>query len=350
MSMTHAPHFETVTIPTDSVRSLAWRGDELVDWVAGGAVYRLDGSKSPARVSYSYPFDAVASSPDGHHVVLYQRRGTKGLLLHGGELRRELDRSFYHADAYEYPVCVFRDPSGRLLLAHCPKEYCRLELEDLETGERLTDHPGRKPSDSFHSRVQASPSGARLLAAGWFWHPWDAVVHFDVKKALAEPRHLDGIEGLPGFANVGLVEQCAATWQTDDRLIVAGSHEPETDPEEVAAIGDTPRVRPNGLVLYDVPSDRILSSVVLGRVAGTMMPVGLAHVVAFHGHPRLIEIATGTVIHEFAELHGGLQTSSIIHGLTQPIPPLALDPANRRFAIASENLITVVRFADEPAS
>ena len=44
----------------------------------------------------------------------------------------------YHAD--EYPVALFEAPDGRLLLAHCPADACRLDLEEAETGRRSPHH------------------------------------------------------------------------------------------------------------------------------------------------------------------------------------------------------------------
>ena len=153
------------------IRSLCWRGDELVDWVGGGRAFAADGTERPARVIYGYRFDAATASPDGRFAVIYERLGTKGLLLHDGRIVRELDRSFYHAAAYEYPVVLFNDPDGRALLAHCPGNYCRIEFEEAGTGRPLTASADRKPSDFFHSRLAASPHGKRQLSAGWMWHP-----------------------------------------------------------------------------------------------------------------------------------------------------------------------------------
>ena len=115
--------------------------------------------------------------------------GTKGLLLHNGKILRELNRSSYHANAYEYPVALFHEPGGRLLLAHCPEGYCRIELKEAETGRALTASADRKPSDVFHSRLAASPCGKRLLSAGWVWHPWGAVACFDIARALGRRLH-----------------------------------------------------------------------------------------------------------------------------------------------------------------
>jgi hypothetical protein len=177
--------FTQFSFNATGIRSLCWRGDQLVDWVGGGRAFAPDGTETPARVIYSYRFDAATASPDGRFAVIYERLGTKGLLLHDGQIVRELDRSFYHAAAYEYPVALFNGPDGRALLTHCPGNYCRIELEDAETGRPLTASADRKPSDFFHSRLAASPNGKRLLSAGWVWHPLSLVACFDVAQALA---------------------------------------------------------------------------------------------------------------------------------------------------------------------
>jgi hypothetical protein len=175
--------FTQFSFNATGIRSLCWRGDQLVDWVGGGRAFAPDGTETPARVSYGYRFDAATASPDGRFAVIYERLGTKGLLLHDGRILREIDRSFSHAEAYEYPVALFNDPDGRLLLAHCPGNYGRIELEEAESGRPLIASADRKPSDFFHSRLAASPHGKRLLSAGWVWHPLSVVVCFDVAQA-----------------------------------------------------------------------------------------------------------------------------------------------------------------------
>jgi hypothetical protein len=59
------------------IRSLCWRGDQLVDWVGGGRAFASDGTERPARVNYGYRFDAATASPDGRFAVIYERLGTK---------------------------------------------------------------------------------------------------------------------------------------------------------------------------------------------------------------------------------------------------------------------------------
>ncbi len=71
------------------------------------------------------------------------------------------------------------------------------------------------------------------------------------------------------------------------------------------------------------------------------MAVGPRHIVALHGHPRLIRLSDGEVLHEWTDLHGGVQLSSIMHHHDPP-PPMALDPLRKRFAVSDGECIHVV--------
>lgn len=153
------------------VASIAWAGDAVVDLARGNQAYGMDGSRRDSRFFWGYPFDIGIVGPSGV-VALAHRRGTKGLVA-WGELRgqyREINRSFYCADSYDYPLARFAGPDGRALLVHCPDSYANLEVEDAISGERLTR---REPAalDFFHSRLSVSPSGRWLASAGWVWHP-----------------------------------------------------------------------------------------------------------------------------------------------------------------------------------
>jgi hypothetical protein len=85
-------------------------------------VFHLDGAVEKAKVRWAFPFDAAQSTPDGRIAVIYQRRGTKGLVLRGERVLRELNRSFYHADAYEYPIChrATTSPDSKDTTFGCP--------------------------------------------------------------------------------------------------------------------------------------------------------------------------------------------------------------------------------------
>lgn len=336
--MTPTPTYSETIIEAAGVRSLVWVEDRLVDWVAGGTVYQLDGSKLTARVNFAYPFDAVVATPDGEYAVIYTRFGTKGLLLRDGKVLRELNRSFYHATAYEYPICLVSAQS-RTLVVHCPEEYNRLEIEDASTGERLTTRSS-PTSDFFHSRLSVSPGGKYILSAGWVWHPWDAVVYYDLERALREPSHLDSLDlGLPCSRNVCLAEEASACWLTDSVAVVTGGPEPE-DPDEAAEEASL-RLLPNGVAVYDVPAQTISSACVLGEPAGTVMRVGLTHVMSFYQHPRLLRLSDGFVEFTLPAISTGDQLSSILGKGPVP-PPLALDPESARFAVAQSDGIHVI--------
>jgi hypothetical protein len=77
--------------------------------------------------------------------------------------------------------------AGRALVAHCPASYRQLHIDDADSGERLTTTGRREAHDFFHSRLEVSPDGRYLLSAGWFWHPWEALMLFEVDEATHEP-------------------------------------------------------------------------------------------------------------------------------------------------------------------
>ena len=74
-----------------------------------------------------------------------------------------------------------------------------------------------------------------------------------------------------------------------------------------------------------------------------MMAVGQHHLLTLHGCPRLVNIETGLAEQSWPHLHSGLQTSSILIGQPLP-PPIALDHAGQRCAIADATGITVLQF------
>jgi hypothetical protein len=332
-----------ITIPAKNIRSLCFRGDQLVDWVGGARVFTLDGVEHRAGINFAFRFDATISSNDGRYAVIYERLGTKALLLEqSGKLIRELNRSFYCADDYEYPVHLFRLPDGRDVLAHCPEEYNRIEIDEIATGRRLTGSATREPQDFFHSRLASNPSATRLLSAGWVWHPWDAVVYFDVATALSDPPHLDALTlHAPAAFNVNLAEESSACWLSDDQVAVGSSAQEESAKQAAEHVG-TVRLGTSSVAVFDVPSRRYVRSFRLAEPPGTMMRVDDTHVVSFFRYPKVISLATGEVVREWKELETGTQTSSICHHVSPSIPPMALDPMRRRFAVADSDAIHVV--------
>jgi hypothetical protein len=342
------PAFREWRIEAKDVKSLCWRGDTLVDWVRGGTVYHLDGSVEPSRRFHAYHFDAAEVSPSGEYVVIYEKLGTKGLIRNNEQILREINRSYYFANAYEYPVTLFRLPSGREVIAHCPERYCQLEIDDLATGERLTHAPDRQPKDYFFSRLATNPGGTLLLSAGWFWRPLHFVKVYEVEMALKDPHTLDGW-GLP--LERRLAKDNTAALMGADKLIVANSQEIGDNIEKFVN-GDedddefeddyNPKPLTASLAIYDLATYHRLSIVEPEEAVGTLMPISLDKVIGFFDHPKLIDLYTGKVLQRWPKLRTGQQMGSILRQIDLA-PPLALDPANRRFAVATATTIEVVQ-------
>lgn len=334
--------FQPVRLSAKGVQSLVFHGDAVFDWVEGGRGFGLDGTEHPSKVSYGYRFDDAIICPSGRFAILFERFGTKAAVVdtETGRVLREVDRSYYHADVYPFPLVMWVSV-GHSLLAHCPVNYNRLEIDDLDTGERLTAGVDRQPEgDYFHARLAVSPSGRRLLSAGWVWAPWDFVGWFDVERAFRDPTHLDKPQIAEHAAHLGRVEEASAAWQTDDVLLVGSPEEPD-DPQEVAALGNSLRLVSPGIAVMDVRDGSITQSVPLPHPPGAMMPVGTHEVVTFYEHPRLYRLSDGQLLHEWPDLPTGKLTSSIQHHL-EPPPPTAIDATRCRFAVATPDEVAVV--------
>lgn len=327
MPMVHI-HQRDLTGP--SPRSLVWQGDSLVDWASGGTRYHLDGTTEPAVMPADGALDAAVSTADGQYVVAYERLGTHGLLLRDGQILRDLTRDDCHADAYEYPIALTRLADGRAILAHCPDRYDMIELEDADTGERLTARVGPS-SDFFHSRLRFSPSGKRLLSAGWVWHPWDSLAVYDVQEALAVPASLDQLPcALSVFAFPE--ETRGADFLTDDVLVAA------VDPESEGAAQTV-------LSTFDAKRNEVRLSVQIPAALGSIWALG-SSVLALYDCPRLYDLQRGAMLAEWAGLKSGRQESSIIHHIQRPAP-CAVDRHGLRFAIGTRTGISVVQLDAE---
>jgi hypothetical protein len=305
-----------VRISAPGIRSLCWCGDELVDFVGGGARYRLDGEVISSRVQYSYPFNRAVVSRDGEYAVIYEALGTQGLALRGTEVIRELNRSSYYAHITAYPVAIFQWPGGRTAVAHCPEKYNQIEIEDIETGERLVNRKG-KAADIFHSRLLVTPDGTQLLSAGWHWHPWDVVALYNLADALVDPEVLNRGSivdtGDSGF------EANDAAFQGNEAILMAGDH-----CENISV-----------LARYDLKERRVNLTSHPEEMLGVMMPLNCDYVVGFLKHPKLVEVASGRVLQRWPEIYSG--------GYAEGDPPLALDAERMRFAVADATGVTVIQ-------
>jgi hypothetical protein len=334
--VTEIGEIDRKTFAWSDVKSLAWIGDDLVDVAAGGRRLEPDGTVTNPHVVYAFPFDRAVGSPSGMYSVLYTTLGTKGLVLKQGRLVREINRSYYCANSYEYPIALGRLDDGREVIAYCPEEYNRIEIEELESGRRLTTRDSESP-DFFHSRLQISPDGRYLLSAGWVWHPWSSLMVFDLREAIREPRSLDG-RGLLAGHEIANAEVEAAVFLNSDHMLVSTSFDDEVLDDE----RDGTSLDPREAGAWSLRENKSVTRATLGERTGTLMSLG-GPFLGFYEHPRLFDPATGRVTHRWDDLFTGRQTSSILiaEGGQMP-PPLALDPVGRRFAVANQDTVTVV--------
>lgn len=324
---------------TAEAQSLVWDGDELVDVVGGGRRWGPDGVERSGPVVRRFPFDRSVVSPSGRYSVVYAERGTKALLLDGDRLVRELNRSYYQADVFDYPVAlgVLRD--GREILVHCPEEYNVLEIEDAESGERLTESE-RDPKDVFHSRLEVSPDGRHLLSAGWFWHPYGIVEVFDLAGALTDPAVLDGSGVLPSDSGID-DEVVSACWLDGDRMAVA-TGEPAHDDEGFLVLG------PGQLGVWSLSANRWIHRSRVDFCIGTLIARGDT-VVSLYGHPRLIDVTTGALLAEWPMVEVPRRDGS--YGVTHiPTPVAALHPDGTRLAVAQPGSIAIIALPDREES
>lgn len=332
--------FKEWSIEAKGIESLVWRGDTLIDWIAEKTICYLDGSIKDRPGGYGYRFDAAVESPSGNYAVIYEKLGTKGIIVRTRDERiiREIDRSFEEADIYEFPVALFALPDGREVIAHCPTIYAQLEIDELETGKRLTESANRKSInldlyDLYHSRLAANTDGTYLLSAGWEWHPWDVAHIYDLEAALNDPAQLD----MGGIKLDVQFEVSSAAFLGNEKVVISSSsHTYDKEREEPW------QVVPHALYVYDLSKREIISNVKPEDNVGTVMPVNEELVMGFYEHPKLISLKTGATISRWPNLEAGKQTSSLI-GDDDLVPPLALDPVNRRFAVANKTMITVVQ-------
>ena len=321
------PTVREITIVARNIQSLVWEDNTLVDWAAGGIRYGLDGSITPRAVYYPFAFDAAVSLANGKCAVIYQKFGTKGLLLRHGEIVREINRSYYFAGSFEYPVAVGKGLNRRVLLAHCPDAYNRLEIEDFMTGERLSASLKRKPSDFFHSRLSFSGNGQYVMSAGWCWHPVDDVRLFDVGKAVADPRQLDSDGLLPAcYAD----ESCAAFDLTGNAYVSVYG-----DINEEAAL--------NEVRIFSPGSVKAVNIYPMAERLGTIYPLGSHQVLSLYAHPKLIDLATCQTLMSWPHINSGSQVSSI-QVRTAPVSVMAFDKRGRKLAVAGPDSISVLLF------
>jgi hypothetical protein len=323
-----------IVIPVEwDVRSLAWDGGDLVDWILGKR-YSPDGTVTNLHVCYLYRFDCVFASRDGRYLAFVERLGTKGVIIRNGSFLREINRSYYHADDYDYPFTFLTLPDGSTGIAHCPHEYNTIEIEYADSG-RKAGFPGFFSADFFHSRLAVSEDGRFLVSAGWIWQPFDQIRIYDLKKPYPESEAF--ISGFGEELTRNNVEISGAVFSGGSRLVMTTFDDGFRCDDN--ADGSPYRLEPDRAYCIDLETGSIVSQAPLSAVPGTLMPIG-DYAVSFYEHPKILDLRTGEIGKIWQDISSGNQRSSI--SFNSKVPPIASDPANLRFAVASARKVHII--------
>ncbi|MBX7224983.1 MAG: hypothetical protein K1X55_03070 [Chitinophagales bacterium] len=322
------------TLQTDHLQTMSWFNDTLVDWAIAGKQYSLNEPiKKIGKYHFGFNFDSSLISDSGVYAVLYQKLGTKGLILKNGEILREINRSYYHADVFEYPVAFVTAKNKKTYLIHCPNKYCQIDFEEVETGEIITKHADRNPSDFFHSRLEVSPNNTTFISKGWAWHPYDFVEVFDIEACLQNPLLLDKSKISPDVD----AEICTASYINDD-LILIGS------PNDTESFNDEPseKLKNGQVAIWNIKTNTITN------IVSTNFPIG-GHLTAIDekyawdlfDYPKIVNYQTGQVEEKLEDISTGRQVSSIIHHLGN-IPKIAFNRTTKQVAISNKDKIEIL--------
>jgi hypothetical protein len=318
-------------IINQSVQTITWLDERIVDWCSAGESYSLKGEVAQlAKYHFAYPFDSAIQSEDPRYVFIYQKLGTKGLLIKDGEILREINRSYYCANVYEYPA-AFLSRKGRLYLVHCPISYCQLDFEDVETGEIVTNTMSRKPADIFHSRVEVSTSGNYLMSKGWVWHPVDVVSVFSIEQCFANPTELDNSQY--DFLDAGF-EICTASFIGDDKVLVGSS-------SEVLTEANIQNFATNSIGIWNIHDNTFSNVITPAFEFGNLFAINERLCWDIYKFPKVIDLSTGEIADKAEDVYSGEQRSSIIME-NDSQPAIAFDVGRKRLAIRGKQDITVL--------
>ena len=323
---------QLIEIPWPGAATLMWDRDEVLD-ITSGQRGNFSGSLTSRLINMTYRFDrAIGLRSRGvHWAVAYTNRSTKAVLMKNGSVHRELNRSFYCAEAYDYPITIGADAAGHVVVIHCPNKFDLLEIEDAETGTVLDSLKSKDME--FHSRLSLSAGGHFLIDAGWFWHPWCGAAVFEITQRD---------DGTLSFAkNTALSTPFSEQNEIDSVAFLGNTH------LIVSSVSDylgeeakSESLCPKQLGLWSLTERRWESKVDMTEPAGMLMP-WKESVVSFYDHPKLIELATGKVVHQWDKIFSGKQLGPIELG-DPPPPPIAIDPLGGRFAVAGSKTVTLV--------
>lgn len=313
------------------LQTINWFQDGIVDWANAGTFYTTTGQKSQLhKYCFGFNFDCAINSTDGKYVFIYQKLGTKGLLIKEGEILREINRSYYQADIYEYPA-TFLEYDNKTFLVHCPTNYCQLDFEEVETGEIVTKVKQRKPADIFHSRLEMSPNGKYLLSKGWVCHPIDVVQVYKVEDCFSNPMLLDKLDfSLP---NVGS-ELSTASFIDDSKILVGSS-------EEVINDDNRTNVPAQSIAIWDLKDNKFFSQWKPSFEFGNLFSIDKTFAWDLYKFPKIVNLVTGQIVDKAEDVYSGEQKSAILFDINKQ-PQISFDRERKRLAIKDNNRVLIL--------
>ncbi len=315
---------------TPDIQTLDWVGSRLVDWYHP-RLRVVEDRVEMDRCEILGWGDIACSSNDGTYAVLLKELGTKGLLLKNGEILREIDRSYEHSDVHSYPAAFF-EYENRTYLAHCPRNACQLDFEDVESGEILTRTVARYKNDHYHSRLDVSPDNQYLLSNGWVWHPIEIVELFSVEECFKNPALLD--QGLTP-KNVS-VEICSAAFINNNTILLCSS-----DFDHLSDAEDPGRIPANSLARWNFKEDFMSEPVTIDEPIGGVYPIDTETCWDTYGHPKIINLNTGVVVDRCTEIQSGERQGAMI-GHLAGLPKIAFDRVSKQLAIYGGNTLEIL--------
>ncbi|MEO8711429.1 MAG: hypothetical protein ABI405_04855 [Parafilimonas sp.] len=314
-----------------SVQTLNWFDNKIVDWCSAGKIYTLNGeTKQLNKYHFGYKFDSAINSADGQYVFLFERLGTKGLLIKNGEILREINRSYYMADVYDYPA-AFINYNDKVYLAHCPVSYRQLDFEHVESGEIVTNTQNREPSDIFHSRLEVSNSGKYLMSKGWVWHPIDVINVFEIKDCFLNPNLLDKLDY--NFPDSGS-EICTASFINDTKIL-AGSSAEVIDDEKILNLPS------QSFAIWNIIDNTFSNQATPEFDFGNLFSINETLCWDIYKFPKIIDLTTGLIIDKAENIYSGEQKSSILFDNDKQ-PQVAFDKHRKRLAIKQKDKVVIV--------
>lgn len=297
--MSASGSFREVVIRCDPVRSLCWQDGSLIDVAGAGGFDRFTCMRAGADL----------------WGVLYEHRGVRAVLLRNGKVEREVSRGLDQAEQCDFPVTLALLPSGKPVLIRCPEKGNQLEIEDAETGFRLTSRE-HAVADFLHCRLEVSPGGRYLLSTGLRWQSWRTALVFDLARALEDPATLNG---------GGILKPAEPQHQVDSATFSGA------DTLVVAAVDEVDIERRTDLLVWDLASRKRIAQYSYREPLGIVFASG-HHAFSLYPYVKRIDLATGEIVQQWPHLFTGDGDAVA-----------AFDPESCRLAVATAEGVAVLQ-------